>query len=679
MAHRSEDIRNVALFGHGDSGKTGLIDALAVLTKVVQRHGNSADGSSISNIEPEEKEKKHTLTSHVFHFPFEKGHLNFLDTPGHPDFCSSAIAALQAVETGLLCVNAQAGLTFHARKLWIEAGRAAVARGVVITHADAENADFDRVLKQLQEAFGDAVVPMTYPDKNGHGLTKIHDVLAGEGPRAAEFKSRIEEHVAEADDEVLEHYLSNGTLSAEDLESHFCAAITKGKLLPLFVVCPPKMLGVATLANYLVRYAPSPVSFGGRGAAKPGSNSFDQIVAPDTNGPFAARVFKIEVDPHVGRVSFLRCLRGHLKAEEGFLHVRAGKHQKIGSLSEVQGKDKKPIDMVVAGDLFAITKVEELALWDTVTADATPLVFPAPVYPHPTFSLAVTPKSRGDETKIGQGLEKLHTEDPTFQVHRDPSTGELVVSGLSPVHLETQLHRLQRRYGVGTDHHAPTIPYKETITTRADGHHRHKKQSGGRGQFGEVYLRVAPRERGAGFEYVDGVVGGSIPRQFIPEVEKGIQKFLHKGGLAGFPVIDVQAEVYDGKFHDVDSDQISFQIAGERAFADAFMKAHPVLLEPLMEVEIAVPQRFTGDVAGSLASIRGRMQGMDEDHGVTVIKAQVPLKELQDYSTQLRSITAGEGTFTMRYTHHELVPGNVQAEIVAKYKKAQEAAHSGHH
>ena len=679
MAHRSEDIRNVALFGHGDSGKTGLVDALAVLTKVAQRHGNSADGSSISNIEPEEKEKKHTLTPHVFHFPFEKGHLNIIDTPGHADFCSGPIAALNAVETGVLCVNAAAGLTFHARKLWGEAGKASVARCILITHIDIDTADFDRVLAQLQAAFGDAVVPMTYPDKSGHGIATIYDVLKGEGPRAAEFKGKIEEHVAEADDEVLEHYLSNGTLSAADLESHFCAAITKGKLVPLFVACPPKMLGVAALSNYLVRYAPSPLTFGGRGAAKVDSESFDQIVAPDPNGPFAARVFKIEIDPHVGRVSFLRCMRGHLKAEEGFLHVRAGKHQKIGSLSEIQGKDKKPIDMVVAGDIFAITKVEDLALWDTVTADATPLRFPAPAYPLPTFSLAVTPKARGDEAKIGQGLEKLHTEDPTFHVQRDPNTGELVVSGLSPVHLEIQLHRLQRRYGVGTDHHLPTIPYKETITGRAEGHHRHKKQSGGRGQFGEVYLRIAPRERGAGFEFVDGVVGGSIPRQFIPEVEKGIHKFLHKGGLAGFPVIDVQAEVYDGKFHDVDSDQISFQIAGERAFADAVAKAKPVLMEPLMDVDIFVPQRFTGDVAGSLSSIRGRMQGMDEDHGVTVIKAQVPLKELQDYSTQLRSITAGEGSFTMKYSHHELVPGNIQADIVAKYRKAQEAAQANHH
>ena len=675
MAHRSDDIRNIVLFGHGDSGKTGLVDALAVMTKVTQRHGNSADGSSFSNSEPEEKEKKHTLSSHVFSFPYEKSTLNVFDTPGHPDFCADVISAMQAAEIGILCVNAHTGLTFHARKLWEHAGKASIARAVLISHLDHETADFDKTVAQIRQALGDMVVPVTYPDKSGHGFTKVFDALHGEGPRAAEFRAQIEEHVAEADDAVLTEYLEQGGLSEEEIEKHFCEADVRGKFVPLFVANPPKQIGITQLCNYVIRDLPSPIGFGGRNAAKPGSDSYDQIVPADPEGPFAAKVFKIDVDPHVGKVAFLRCLRGHLKSEEGFLIARLAKHVKVGALHFVQGKDKKPADMVVTGDVFAVTKVEELHLWDTVTADAAPLQFPTPSYPLPTYSLAVLPKARGDEQKIGHGLEKLHSEDPTFQVHRDPNTGELVISGLSPVHLDVQLHRLQRRYGVGTETHAPTIPYKETILGRADGHHRHKKQSGGRGQFGEVYLRIAPRERGAGFEYVDSIVGGAIPRQFIPEIEKGIQKFLHKGGLAGFPVIDVQAEVYDGKFHDVDSDQISFQIAGERAFADAFAKSRPVLLEPVMDVEIHVPQRFTGDVAGSLASVRGRMSGMEEDHGVTVIKAQMPLKELQDYSTQLRSITAGEGNFTMTYSHHEQMPGNLQAEICARYKKAQEAPH----
>jgi elongation factor G len=305
--------------------------------------------------------------------------------------------------------------------------------------------------------------------------------------------------------------------------------------------------------------------------------------------------------------------------------------------------------------------------------------FPTPTYPAPTYSLHIWPKARGDEQKIGQALEKLCAEDPTFHTHRDKDTAELITSGMSPLHLEVQFHRMQRRYQVGVDHGPPTIPYQETITARAEGHHRHKKQSGGRGQFAEVYLRVAPKASGEGFEYVDGVVGGAIPRQFIPEVEKGIRKILGRGALAGFPVVGVQAEVYDGKYHDVDSDQISFQLAGERAFHDGYMKARPILLEPIYEVEIHVPERFTGDVAGSLSSTRGRMSGMEVVDGIQHIKAQSPLASMQDYATQLRSITAGEGTFSMKFSHYESVPPNLQSDIVARRKALLEKEHAEHH
>lgn len=673
MAHEPNDIRNVVLLGHGGSGKTALVDALAFATKLSPRHGDSADGTSISNTEPEEKERKQTLTSHPFSFPLEGGKtLNVVDTPGHADFVAEAIAPIWVVETALVCVSAAAGLTFHTRQLWAEAGKASLARAIVLTHPDGENAKFDEVLAELVEVFGDRVVPITYPDATGAAFGAVHDVLAGEGPMAEKYRETLDERVAEADDELLETYLEEGSLSDEVVARHFAAAVIKGKLVPLFTVCPPKMAGVEQLMRAAAKLLPSPVDYGPRPAGKPGSDTYDQLVEPDPSQPFAARVFKVVVDPYVGLLSYLRCFRGRIGAEDGFYNVRTRKHEKLGGLLGLEAKQTQSIDRVVAGDLFAVGKVEDLALGDTVTADGAELEFPRIEYPEPTYSLAVTPKSRGDEQKINQGLEKLAAEDPTFKVQRDPATGELVISGMSPLHLEVQLARLQRRYGVQTEQHAPRIPYRETITTKADGHHRHKKQTGGRGQFAEVFLRVAPRERGSGFEFIDSIVGGAIPRQFIPEVEKGIRKFLEKGGLAGCPVVDVSAEVYDGKFHDVDSDQLSFQLAGERAFADGFAKAKPILLEPIMEVEIRVPERFTGDVAGNLSTHRGRMQGMEVQEGIQVIKAQVPLKEMQEYSTQLRSITAGEGTFTMRFSHYEQVPGNLQAEIVAEYRKAQE-------
>ncbi len=464
-------------------------------------------------------------------------------------------------------------------------------------------------------------------------------------------------------------------LSQEDFEKYLPAAISKEKVTPLFTVCPPKEIGLKKLCNFVEHYFPSPVAFGGHRAGEPGTGRYDEVIEPDPNAPFAGKVFKTIVDPYVGRQSFVRCFRGSLKAEEGFLHVRTGKHDKLHGIQTLDGAEPKAADAVVPGDLFVVAKLEDLVLGDTVTADSTPLEMPMIEFPPPAYSLAVTPAARGDEQKISQGLEKLAAEDPSFGVRRDPNTGELVVSGSSPLHLEVQLARLARRYGVHTEHHAPRIPYKETVTAPAEGHHRHKKQTGGRGQFAEVYLRIRPLDRGQGFEFVDKVVGGSIPRQFIPEVEKGVRHFIERGGLAGCGLVDVAAEVYDGKFHDVDSDQLSFQLAGERAFADAFAKARPILLEPIMDVEIHVPERFTGDVTSNLATHRGRMTGMEMEAGIQVIKAQVPLKEMQEYSTQLRSITSGEGTFAMRPSHDEPVPPNVQQEIVAAHERKQQEAH----
>lgn len=672
MSHPSQDLRNLVLLGHGNTGKTALVDALAVHTKVSNRQGDSADGTSISNTEPEEKERKQTLTSHVFQMPLEGVRLNLIDTPGHADFIADAISAFQVVETGLLCVSAVGGVTFHARRLWTAAGKAGLGRAIVVTHPDGENAKFEQTLTDLNEVFGDVVVPVTYPDADGHDFSAIHNVLDGEGPNADTYREKLEERVAEADDNVLEAYLDSGELSREDLEKNFAKAVVKGTLVPLFTVCPPKLKGLTKLCAFITQDLPSPAEFGARNAAEPGSDSYGLLVEPDETGPFAAKVFKVVVDPYVGRMSYLRCVRGTLKAESSFLNVRTGKTERLGGLLGIAGAETAHVDSVAAGDIFVVSKLEGLSLWDTVTPEGQAISFPPAEYPEPTYSLAVTPKARGDEQKINEGLEKLAAEDPTFTVTRAAETGQLIVSGLSPLHLDVQLARLLRRFGVDTERALPRIPYRETITSKAEGHHRHKKQTGGRGQFAEVYMRVASKQRGEGFEFIDKIVGGSVPRNFIPEVEKGIRKFLKAGALAGFPVVDCSAELYDGKFHQVDSDQLSFQLAGERGFLDGFNKAKPILLEPIMDVEIQVPERFTGDVAGNLSSMRGRMQGMEVTEGIQVIKAQVPLKEMQDYSTQLRSVTAGEGTFTMSMSHYEPVPGNLQAEIIKAHKKAAE-------
>lgn len=674
MAHRPEDIRNIALVGHGGTGKTAIVDALAFATGTSSRHGNTADGTSIGDTEPEEKERKHTLTSHVFGFDYDGHRLNIIDTPGHSDFIADAISSLYVAECALICIDCTSGPTVHARRLFDEAGKAGTGRALVLTHPDTESVEFQEVLMRINEELSDTIVPVTYPDADGAAFSEIRDVMSGDGPRASEFRERLEERVAMSDDEILEAYLESGEMSHEQFLEYLPRAITKQTVTPLFVVSPPKEIGLKKLLAFVNEYFPSPVAYGGRGAIGVGSETVDQVIEPNPDEPFVGVVFKVVVDPYVGRQSYIRCLRGTLKADQGFHNVTADKHEKLAGLQEMHGAEAHATDAVTVGDLFFVSKLETLNLGDTVTADGAALTIPRVEYPKPVYSLAVNPASRGDEQKINQGLEKLSMEDPTFISSRDAQTGEHLIGGTSPMHLEIQLARLKRRYGVSTETHAPSIPYQETMTSPAEGHHRHKKQSGGRGQFAEVYLRARPQDRGVGFEFIDSVVGGSIPRQFIPEVEKGVKRFMGKGPLTGSIVVDVAAEVYDGKYHDVDSDQLSFQLAGERAFADAFEKGRPILLEPIMEVEIRIPERFTGDVTSNLSTLRGRMSGMEMDGALQIISAQVPMKEMQDYATHLRSITAGEGTFSMEPSHYEPVPPNVQQEIVAAHKKAQEAA-----
>lgn len=676
MAHSSEQVRNLALVGHGHAGKTALLDSINFHLKLSSRLGSTADGTSLSDFDAEEKERRQTLSAHLFQLQLGENVCNVFDTPGHPDFLGEALAALDAVETALFVVNAATPLTFHLRTLWKRAGDLGIGRAIAITHLDQETADFEGVVAQLREAFGHAVVPASYPNATGAAFKSVHDVTHREGPKAEQYHDMIEEDEAEVDDTLMEHYLESGHLDDHEFEENLRRAVARGNLVPVFAVCPSRGLGLQQLLEFISNHFPSPICFGPRPAGQPGANAYGQLVEPG-EGPFVAKVCRVISDPYVGRLSVMRCLRGTLRKDQSIFDVRTGQTHKVAHLYTLHGKETKEVAEAVSGDLFAVGKIEDLRLGDTIT-EGSALELPRVAFPVPTYSRHVWPKARGDEQKIGHAVEKIGSEDPTFHHERDKETGEFLVTGMSPLHLDVHFQRLKRKHHVEVEHGPPTIPYRETITARADGHHRHKKQSGGRGQFAEVYLRVAPRQHGEGFEFVDSVVGGSIPRQFIPEVEKGVRKFLARGSLAGFPVVDVQAEVYDGKYHDVDSDQLSFQLAGERAFHDGFGKARPILLEPVMDVEIRVPERFTGDVAGNLSGARGRLAGMETVDGVQVIQAHVPLASMLEYSTQLRSITAGEGTYTMQFASYEAVPPHLQAEIV-KSRKAVVDQHHGEH
>ncbi len=665
MAHQVDDLRTLTLVGHGGSGKTALLDAMAFAAGASSRHGSTADGSSISDTEPEEKDRKQTLTSHLFHLPWKGKICEFLDTPGHPDFLADALSSFYAVETALFTIDAASGATFNARKLWFRAEQTGKGRILVLTKLDHENLDFTNIVANLKETFGDKIVPITVPDRTGKDFSSVTNLLKeGDG----DTRSVLEERIAEADDELMERYFEAGELGAEDFARFFPKAIAAGTVVPLFSVNAPGMTGVEDLLDFLSEFAPSPSQSGGVKAAPEPEGEPGISVLPDPGGPVVGRVFKIVSDPFVGKMSFVRLHRGTLKGDET-VSVAGGGQVKLNGLLSMQGKETETLDRAVPGTIFVLAKVEGLSLGDTIVQGGEVVHLPPMKFPSPMVAVAVTPKSRSDEQKIGSAFEKLATEDPTLHVFRDQATGEMVVEGLSTLHLDVTFAKLSRRFKVEIETHVPKIPYRETIQAPAEGHHRHKKQSGGRGQFGEVFLRIKPLDRGQGYEFIDSIYGGAIPRQFIPEVDKGIQNVMAKGILAGYPIVDCSAEVYDGKFHDVDSDQISFQLAGGRAFADAFEKAKPIILEPVMNLEIHVPSRFTGDITSNLANQRARMTGMSAEGDDQIIKCLMPLKEARGYQTQLRSITSGEGSFTMEFSHYEPVPANLAQEIIAQAKK----------
>ncbi len=654
-------IRNLTFLGASDAGKTTLVEAIAHLLGATTRQGRVEDGTTLCDFTPEEKEKKHSLQAAVVHLQAGGGELNLIDTPGYPDFVADAITSMGAAGCAVLVVAARnEGVPFHARRLWEAAGEVGLARAVVVTKADADNLDLDAVVGSLREAFGTAVAPFTLPDQLGPGFSAVQSVHATENP----YKAALVDSIVEADDALMEQYLESGEVSWEDLERILPGAMSQGTVAPLFFVHPVTGIGVAEFLGFLQKNFPT--------AADQLAVVKDAAVAGGgADEPLVARVWKVLTDRHLGQISYLRILQGTLQADQVVKNPRGGKDLKLTGLAHIFGKDLKPTASAGPGEIVAVTRVEELGIGDTVTVEggAEPFHFPLP---EPFTFWAVSPRSRQDEQKISGELAKIAREDPCFRVERHPETHELLVYGLSELHLKTCLSRIEAR-GVGVDHRVPRIAYQETVSSRADGHHRHKKQTGGAGQFGEVYLRVAPGERGSGFEFVNAVVGGAIPRQFIPAVEKGIIEQMQQGIIAGSRVVDIKVEVYDGKHHDVDSDEHSFKIAGARALQDAFLKANPVLLEPIMEVEITVPSRFFGDVSGDLNTRRGRILGMEAKGDVQVIKAQVPLAEMLGYSTPLRSMTAGEGTFSMRFDHYEQVPPHIQEKIVAEAQAAKEA------
>jgi len=551
----------------------------------------------------------------------------------------------------------ETGVPFHALHLWNLAGEAGLARAVVVTKLDGDNLKLDTVISNIREVFGQRVVPFTMADGTGSAFTSVHVVDQGDGG----YRDALVDGIVEADDALMEKYLEQGDISDEELEQAIPQAMAKGTFSPLFCVDPVRDIGVDEFAEFLVRDFPSAAM---QLAAMHSENI--ENGAPEERA--VARVWKVLTDKHLGQISYLRVLQGTVKPDSALVDPHTEKSVKMNGLAFLQGEKLVPTQSAGPGDIVAVTRIDDLEVGDVLVASGTANrhVFPLP---QPYTSMAVRPKSRADEQKIGAELAKLSREDPCFRVRRDETTHQTIVDGLSELHLKAVIERLAHR-GVGVETELPRIAYKETVTSSADGHHRHKKQTGGKGQFAEVYLRVRPNVRGEGFEFVDAVVGGSVPRNFIPAVEKGVREQMTKGVIASSQVIDIVVELYDGKFHAVDSDEHSFKMAGARAMADGFDKANPILMEPVMDVEITVPARYFGDVSGDLNSRRGQILGMDTSGDFQTIRAQVPLAELQTYSTTLRSMTHGEGTFRMDFSRYEQVPAHLQADIVASQREA---------
>jgi elongation factor G len=649
-------LRNVAFVGHSSAGKTSLIDALAHALGATERKGAVADKTSVSDTEPEEQEKGHTFQLKLIHAQKGGVRWNLCDTPGYPEFGADALSAMFACELVAGVASCASALSYNLRNKLEQAKELGRARAVIVTHVDADNADFDKLIAEMRAKIGEECVPLYVPDKSGKGFSALVPAVSGE------WKKALYDRVMDAceDEAALMEYLETEELSEAAFKQNLAAAVAKGTLVPVLPVNPLGGAGLDETLAFLRDFAPTP-------DATPFVAGGERI-APDPAAPLLGVVFNVKSDPHVGKICLARILRGTLKGSD---IIGTGRGEKVGGLFHpVGGKGRVNADAASAGELIAFSKVEHVAWGQTFSVNGNePPALTMPSNPSPMVAFAVLPKSRNDEQKIGPALAKLASEDPTFHVEHDPLTHELVLRGMSDLHIQVMEQRLKRRFGVEITTSLPRIAYRETITRPSEGHHRHKKQSGGRGQFGECFLRLKPAEKDAGIVFLDEVVGGSIPRNLIPAVEKGVRESASLGTLTHSQVVDVEVAVYDGKYHDVDSDEASFKKAGSMAFREGFMKAGPVLMEPVMNVEIRVPTEHAGAIFSDLTSHRrGTVLNQESEHDghVTVIQAHVPLSTLLTYHRDLKSQTAGEGTFRMKPDHYARVPGAEQEKIIAQ-------------
>ncbi len=678
-SYKPEDIRNIVLLGHGGSGKTTLAEALLHRCGMITRMGTVAEANTQSDFEPEAREHKHSTSSSLLFATYQGHELNLIDTPGYPDFIGQTLAALPAAEMAILVVNAQLGIETNTRRLFHAAGEMGLARMIVINKIDQVDASLlEDLVSKLKETFGAELHCINLPKDHARDVIDCFEQHSG----AADFGNvnaihqEMVESVVEMNDAEMEKYLAGEKIDLAELKNFFVDAMNAGHVVPILFTAAKTGVGVDDLIHILVEEGPSPVSARPHRLKKADGTMIE--VTCNADAPLLAHVFKVTTDPYVGKLAMLRILQGKMDSNTQFLCGHEKKTHKTGHVLKVEGRDHPEYAAVAyAGDIVALAKVEDIHVDQIVHDPAVGETYlpVLPKYPVPMFSLAVEPRARGEEVKVAMSLAKLGEEDPTFKYTHDPATHELVVSGIGDLHLRVVLEKMKNRFNLDVTTKTPRVAYRETVTGKAEGHFRLKKQSGGAGQFAEVYLRVEPLNRGDGFEFVNEVFGGAIPTQYIPSVEKGVRDILETGAVAGYPVQDIRVIVYDGKYHPVDSKDIAFRTAGKLALRDAITKAHPALLEPVVNLEITAPEKNMGDIASDLSAKRGRVIGVDSQPGGTaLIRAAAPLSELTSYNSQLRSVTGGQASFIMEPSHYDVVPPQVQQKIIAAYKPKEEEA-----
>ena len=685
----SDSIRNICIIGHGAAGKTSLTSAILFDSGSVNRLARVEDGNTATDWEDEEIERKISISCALANCEWNKKKINILDTPGYRPFLAETQLAVRAADAAVVVIDAVAGVEVQTEKVWDFCNEYSLPRIIVTNKVDRDNASSERSLESLEESFGRGVVPLQIPlgierdfagvisvitgkayryERDGSGKFQEDAVPAEYQDELASRREKLIEMVAEASDALMEKFFAEGTLEQADLMEGLKASILQRNIYPVFYTSATLNIGIPQVLDAISELFPSPATVGKTAGIDPKTNQ-PMERAISSAEPYAAYCFKTIADPFAGRISLMKLYSGTMRSDSTYNNQTKGKSEKLGPLQILQGKSMTPIGEVHAGDFFAVTKLRETTTGDTLCDPAHPILFSSVTIPEPSITFAIEPKSRGDEDKISNALARILEEDGAIKYTRDPQTKQMLLSGSDQLHVEVTVSKLRKRYGVEVVLKTPKIPYRETIRGKADVQGRHKKQTGGHGQFGDCWIRMEPLGRGGDFEFVDEIVGGAIPRNFIPAVEKGIVESAARGYLAGYPVVDLRVTVYDGSYHPVDSSEMAFKIAGSLAFKKAMEGAHPVLLEPVMDVEIYAPQEYAGALTGDLTSRRGRLQGMDIKRDIQIIKAQVPMAEMVSYSPILTSVTGGRGSYHMEFSHYDEVPAHIAQKIIEEATK----------